>query len=361
MKKKKKSGSIAIPFLLTFLISLIVIGGIAMVIYDKIDSDNSSLLTMTYEAGSLSDSNSHTILLTLDLSDSSAVKSKKDESSEKEESEENTDEDDADDETFDWEESDEETEKKSDPKPYTFIIMRSMPVHKQIVFIGLPENMHAGENNKALTDIYETGGGAELKTALEYSMQFPVDRYMTFDSDSFQKLCDILGGVNFAVPGSIEGFKKTDGLQYLSPDQIEKVITYGGFGGGEIQRISTASSLISSMINQTNGVRIADNLDNTFETLVNSTETDISALDYQQEKYAVKFLMKNTEPGDSEKTSDRAKFLTPSGMQTSDTFIIDSSFLDEIAKYFVEQATEPPQDTTLKPMIPETEAGNYDE
>ena len=58
--KKKRSGSIAIPFLLTFLISLIIIGGITMIIYDKIDSDNSSLLTMNNEAGSLSDSDSHT-------------------------------------------------------------------------------------------------------------------------------------------------------------------------------------------------------------------------------------------------------------------------------------------------------------
>ena len=63
--KKKRSGSIAIPFLLTFLISLIIIGGITMIIYDKIDSDNSSLLTMNNEAGSLSDSDSHTILLSL--------------------------------------------------------------------------------------------------------------------------------------------------------------------------------------------------------------------------------------------------------------------------------------------------------
>ena len=59
--KKKRSGSIAIPFLLTFLISLIIIGGITMIIYDKIDSDNSSLLTMNNEAGSLSDSDSQDV------------------------------------------------------------------------------------------------------------------------------------------------------------------------------------------------------------------------------------------------------------------------------------------------------------
>lgn len=90
-----------------------------------------------------------------------------------------------------------------------------------------------------------------------------------------------MGGVNFALPGKIEGFSQTDGLQYLGPDQIEKVISYGGYGGGEIQRVSTAASLLTAMVNQTNGARIADNLDNTFETMVNANETDISALDYQ--------------------------------------------------------------------------------
>ncbi|MGN1086574.1 MAG: LCP family protein [Porcipelethomonas sp.] len=350
--KKKKSGSIAIPFLLTFLISLIIIGGIAMIIYDKIDSESSSLLTMTNEAGTLSDSDSHTILFVLDLSDSID-----DSEDEEEDEEEDTDEEsDEDEETYDWEETGDDEEKEVKAEPYTFMIMRSMPVHKQIVFIGLPDNMLAGQQNKSLTEIYESGGGADVKAAAEFSLEIPIDRYMVFDSESFQKLCNIMGGVNFAVPGNIEGFKKSDGLQYLSPDQIEKIVSYGGFGGGEIQRISTAASLITAMTNQTSGARIADNLDNTFEVMVNATDTDISALDYQQEKYAVKFLMKYSDPGDDETVSDRAKFITPSGTQTSDKFILDTSFIDDIAQYFVVETTSPQQEETLQPMIPETEA-----
>lgn len=350
--KKKKSGSIAIPFLLTFLISLIIIGGIAMIIYDKIDSESSSLLTMTNEAGALSDSDSHTILFVLDLSDSI-------DDSEDEEEEEDTDEESSEDEeTYDWEETGDDEEKEAKAEPYTFMIMRSMPVHKQIVFIGLPDNMLAGQQNKSLTEIYESGGGADVKAAAEFSLEIPIDRYMVFDSESFQKLCNIMGGVNFAVPGNIEGFKKSDGLQYLSPDQIEKIVSYGGFGGGEIQRISTAASLITAMTNQTSGARIADNLDNTFEVMVNATDTDISALDYQQEKYAVKFLMKYSDPNDDETVSDRAKFITPSGTQTSDKFILDTSFIDDIAQYFVVETTSPQQEETLQPMIPETEAQN---
>lgn len=352
--KKKKSGSIAIPFLLTFLISLIIIGGIAMIIYDKIDSESSSLLTMTNEAGTLSDSDSHTILFVLDLSDSIDDSDDEEEDTDEESSEDG--ESSEEEETYDWEETGDDEEKAIKAEPYTFMIMRSMPVHKQIVFIGLPDNMLAGQQNKPLTEIYESGGGADVKAAAEFSLEIPIDRYMVFDSDSFQKLCNVMGGVNFAVPGNIDGFKKSDGLQYLSPDQIEKIVSYGGFGGGEIQRISTAASLITAMTNQTSGARIADNLDNTFEVMVNATDTDISALDYQQEKYAVKFLMKYSDPSDDETVSDRAKFLTPSGTQTSDKFILDTQFIDDIAQYFVVETTSSQQEETLQPMIPETEA-----
>lgn len=357
MKKKKKSGSIAIPFLLTFLISLIIIGGIAMVIYDKIDTDNSSLITMTNEGGSLSDSNSHTIMLVLDLSDtvsSSSFDTSDDEyDSDSDDDTLNDEDSDNTETTYDWEEPDED-EETFKTAPYTFVIMRSIPIHKQLVFIGLPENMHAGTRNESLTKIFQTGGGNELKSAVSYSLEIPIDRYMVFKSKSFRKICNILGGVNYAVPGNIPGFKKSSGLQYLSPDQIEKIVSYGSYGGGEIQRAATAASIIASMVNQTSGARIADNLDNTFETMVNANDTDISALDYQEQKYAIKFLMKHSDPTDEETVSDRAIFMTPSGTQTSDAFIIDTSFLGELTKYFIVQATDNNTDTTLQPMIPET-------
>ncbi len=333
-----------------------------MIIYDRIDGDNSSLLTMTNEGGSLSDSNSHTILLVLDLSDKVDTSSD-DEDDDEDDFDDDEDWDDSsedessdeDDETYDWEEP-EEKEKDVAPKAYTFMLMRTMPVHKQIVFIGLPDNMIVGEQNKSLTEIYKTSGGAEVKSATEFSLEVPVDRYMVFNSESFQKLCNIMGGVNFAVPGNIDGFKKTDGMQYLSSDQIENIISYGGFSGGEIQRVSTAASLITAMTNQTSGVRVADNLDNTFEFLVNANATDISALDYQQEKYGVKFLMKYTDPKDDETISDRAKFVTPFGIQTADKFVLDASFIDEISQYFVVETTNAQQEETLQPMLPETES-----
>lgn len=162
------------------------------------------------------------------------------------------------------------------------------------------------------------------------------------------------------VPGGVKGFPSSAGEQYLGPQQMEKLISYGGFSG-ETQRISTAASLITAMVNQANGERIADNLDNTFDTLVNMTETDISALDYQEMKYGIKFLLKFTKPADDDSVSSRAKFITPYGRQSGDSFTVDEAFISELAPYFREAEQDPESnssDSDLQTMIPETGAAN---
>lgn len=344
MNKKKKSGSIAIPFLLTFLISLIVIGGIAIVIYDKIDNDDSSLLTMVNEAGTLSAEDNHTVMLILDLSDSVEMP---DEDSGEDEYEDNYEDedyqDDDDEDSYDWETTEEE--KKVYPEPYTFIVMRSTPVDKQIMFMGIPSNMLVGNDNKRAKDIYESSGAAGISQSIEYSLGIEIDRYAVFDSESFKKACNIMGGVTYAVPKGIKGIPESDSEQYLSPEQIEKIISFGGYSGGEIQRISTASAIVTAMMNQTSGVRIAENLDNTFETLINLIKSDISAVDYNEKKYAIKFMLKYSDPVDSESSSSRATFITPYGNETEKNFVADSSFADEIKMYF-EETKEDNSDTS---------------
>lgn len=333
-KKKKKSGSIAIPFLLTFLISLIIIGGIAMVIYDKIDKDDSSLLTMVNEAGTLSEADNHTVMLILDLSDSVEMP------------DENTDEDSEDDEyyededydseeSYDWETEEDESEEIY-PEPYTFIVMRSTPVDKQLLFMGIPSNMLVGSDNKRAEDVYVNSGAAGISQSIEYTLGIQIDRYAVFDSESFKKACNILGGVSYAVPKGVAGVPESDSEQYLSPEQIEKIISYGGYSGGEIQRISTASAIVTAMMNQTSGTRIAENLDNTFETLINIIKSDISAIDYSDKKYAVKFMLKYSDPTDSESRSTRAKFITPYGNEAEKNFVADNYFAEDIKMYFDE-------------------------
>ncbi len=337
--KKKKTGSIAIPFLITFLISLVIIGGAAMFIYDKIDNDESSLESMVNEVGTLSEEDNHTILFVLDMSDTVTTDSDDYYDEDYYGDDEDYDDEyyDEEEEVYDWEEDSEETEKKDKQykqQPYTFMIMRSEPVNKKLLFMGIPSNMLVGESNKQAQDIYVDNGTATLASSIEYSLGIAVDRHMTLNTESFQKLCNILGGVTFAVPKDVETITRTDGEQYLSAEQVCEIVSCGSYAGGELQRISTVSSLMTAMLNQTSGERIAGNLDNIFNTMINMTESDISAIDYNERKYAIKFMLKYSDPADSESRSTRAQFITPYGSIDGSDFAADKYFADDIKVYF---------------------------
>ena len=406
---KKKSGSIAIPFLLTFLISLIIIGGAAMIIYQKIDAERNKLSEMEPVGAALSDEDSHTIMFMLDLSD--VVEMPEETEPEEEETEEEEDEDeDEDDETYDWEvdETEEEEEKKPViPQQYTFMIMRSMPYHKEILFVGLPNTMVLGQENKKAEAIYKEGGITELTSAAEYSLDINIDRFVKMDSKAFGRLVDMVGGASYVIPGGVEGFSDSAEEQFLGSEDMEKLIRYGGYSGGETQRISTAASIICAMINQANGERLAANLDNMYEELIDMVDSDISAMDYNDSKEAIQFMLKysggaviesetagesaaedkksedkkdkkekkETKKAKEEKetkapaadspTKTLAVFMTPYGSQSDEEFILDPAFVNEISIYFERPQEKkehiPEDDASSESKAPKKKSGGEDE
>ena len=128
MSKKKKSGSIAIPFLLTILISVAIIGSIILIILEKLDTDSTSLVTMTGESGTVSEADNHTVLFVIDLSKSIAEEKKDNAEEEAQDSESEGDasdeesEEEEEEEIYDWEVIEEE-EEPVEPKPYMLYLL----------------------------------------------------------------------------------------------------------------------------------------------------------------------------------------------------------------------------------------------
>ena len=77
-----------------------------------------------------------------------------------------------------------------------------------------------------------------------------------------------------------------------------------------------------------------------FETLINMIKSDISAIDYNDKKYAIKFMLKYSDPSDSESRSTRAKFITPYGNEAESNFVADNYFAEDIKIYFDETKTD---------------------
>ena len=81
------------------------------------------------------------------------------------------------------------------------------------------------------------------------------------------------------------------------------------------------------MLNQSSGMRVSDNLDTSFNTLVNMTDTNITAVDYKKRKAAIKNML--------EKGNTIGTFLIMGGEKAYEDFIPDQVFIDEFKeKYY---------------------------
>ena len=252
MAKKQSTGSIALPYLITIFVGLLIVGGVSFFFLHYIGvlgKDNELSEPPPKEVATTTYEDNHTILFILD----------------------------------------EPQQKCSN----TFVLMRSIPKDKKIVFLSIPANTISlidGEQ-KGISTCYQQGGAGEAVSFIETVFGITVDRYMKLDSESYVKICDILGGVTYPISEDIAGFNGDGSEQYLNSEQIDKLTTYSLFRGGEYERSYTASALVARMVNQSDLVRVSDSLDSSFNTLVNMTDTDITAVDYKKYKTAIKTML----------------------------------------------------------------------
>ncbi len=285
---KKKSGSIAVPFLLTIFLGLLIIGGGAFGIYNYLGINKQDPLDepTPRAAAIVTAEDSHTMLFILDEPDMKCSS--------------------------------------------TFVLMRSNPLEKRIIFIGIPANTISiiDGQQEHIKSSYERGGPQAAVNFVNKCFGIEVDRYMKFNSESFRKVCDILGGVTYFVEPDIAGFKKEGGEEYLNSRQIETLVTYPMFSGKEVQRAYTASSILSSMVNQADGKRIAENFKTSFDSVINMVTTDVTSVDYKNRQYAIRNMF--------EYGSSIADFLVMDGEASNDDFIPSEAFLEDVRTIYFE-------------------------
>lgn len=286
---KKKSGHIAVPFLLTIFFGLLIVGGGAYGIYRYFGFGQSAPLDepTPRAAATVTAEDNHTILLILD-----------------------------------------EPEQKCTS---TFVLMRSKPLEKRVIFFGIPTNTISiiDGQQEHIKNSYDRGGAQAAVNFVNQVFGITVDRYIKFTPEAFRKTCDVLGGVTYYVEPDIAGFKKSGGEEYLNSNQVETLITYPMFNGREVQRAYTASSVLSAMLNQTDGKRVADNFKASFDSIINMVTTDITAVDYKNRQYAIRNMLENG--------TSIANFIVIDGETSNDDFIPSENFIEDMRNaYFKE-------------------------
>lgn len=287
---KKKTGHVAIPFLIALLLGILVIGGIAMYVFDHIGLHDVEMKEMTESIKKPTEEDNMTLLFVLDETDSAAS------------------------------------------LPTTFVIARVLPGEKRMVFLSFPETMLAVVDGRqdTLTGFYHNGGISAAKSAIANEAGITVDRYIILNSEAFQKICNIFGGVNYLVPTGIQGFTDSTSPQYLGPRQMEKLITYPFFDQGEIERNALTADILAEMVNFTDTDRIVSSMDSNFRTLINMIDTDITSIDYSNEEKALKYMYKY---GNSIASF---RIVTGEVTESGDAFLLNSNFYNAVSELFDE-------------------------
>ena len=250
-KRKKKKGHVAIPFLLTLVLGIVVLGGIAMYVFNHISINKERTVEWNSTVVKPTAADNMTVLFVLKTEEASK-------------------------------------------EPLTFMIARILPADKHILFIAFPANMLSVVDGRqdSLKGFYNSGGIISVEKAIESEAGIHIDRYSVLQSEGFQKICDIYGGVYYRVPSGIKGFEDTLSPQFLGARQIEKLMTYPFFTNGESERCATAADMMTEMINVTDSdkERLLASMDSNFKTLINMMETDITAQDYNEHKSALRYM-----------------------------------------------------------------------
>ena len=292
---KQKKGHVAIPFLLAFLLGIVGIGGIAMYLFNQL-SAKEDIRSIPSSVVKPTEADNMTLMFVLD--------------------------------------------EASDASPLTFMAVRVMPAEKKMILVSIPSNMLAIVDGRqdTVSSFYKTNGIQGAMNAIQNEAGIYADRYIILNSESFQKICNIFAGVNYQIPLGTQGFADNEEVQYLGPSQIEKLITNPFFENGESERSAVVSDVISEMINQTDYDRIVASMDSNFRTLINMMNTDISSIDYSNEKSALKYMYTYG--------SRICTFRLATGRTSADgMFVLDSDFQESISEYFGRQASAVPAET----------------
>jgi anionic cell wall polymer biosynthesis LytR-Cps2A-Psr (LCP) family protein len=294
-KKHYKSGSVAIPFLITVLLSLIIIGGGMLWLLKEIQKETPDRTdTATEDVYVPSVESNMNILFIIDVGDAAGKKD-------------------------------------------SFVLMRSVPSESKVTFVPIYSDtaVKAGENITTLNNVFDTDGAVKVNTiqAAQNLFGIKIDKYVRCTISTFESLYNMLGRVIYVVPSELEGNMGVGEIS-LSASQAADIISKNDYQGGEAERIKHLGGIFSKVINNANGVKLDTVYEDYYTRFLNTVETDFSVIDYKKHEQAVRYML----------TSDsmHSEVLTPSGNYNEDAqFVMNAVFTKGITKVFTNKTEEP--------------------
>lgn len=182
---------------------------------------------------------------------------------------------------------------------HTFILARFDPVKGRVPLLTLSGETALPYRGgvTTLAETYSSTGPRGVKESLAAALAIPIDRYVQVEEDAFIRLVNLLGTVEYNLPGSIEfreenlSLRLPAGRQLLSGQAVSAVVRHTGYSGGELARVSATTNLACSMLNSKLPLLAAEGSEELYQYVTRLVDTDITYNDCEQRLPAARFLL----------------------------------------------------------------------
>ena len=146
-------------------------------------------------------------------------------------------------------------------------------------------------------DHYKSGGVKRLVEAVEAFNGIKIDRYICANDTTFKKAINYAGQLKITLPEQLNfrdgefSLVLIEGEQKLRGDDLLKYVRYCRLSGD--RGFTDQSVIVGEMIRQYITPKVLENDDRLFTRLVNTLDTNITAMDYKDAKDELAFIASN--------------------------------------------------------------------
>ncbi len=182
--------------------------------------------------------------------------------------------------------------------PDYFMLINYRPRAEKVVIVPIKKNLSSfvGNTKGTLSELYKEGGASSILFAIKNSLGIDIDHYVKFDKSSFVDFFDFVDTTPMNIPENmnIGDLVLNKGMHYFNGEDLYNYITYDSFLQGEDYTYVLHGSAITNFINS-NGRNLSTvHLQNIFNKILNSTDTDLEFTFFTNHQSAFVYSTQNS-------------------------------------------------------------------
>ena len=186
---------------------------------------------------------------------------------------------------------------RKQPQTAFYSLIKLDAPNRRVLITSIPADAKLGE--KTLTETASYSGSATATDTLAKAFDVKIDRYLRIEETAFSSIVDTLGAVTVDLENAVEHYDENGFLAYsmnkgkhvFFGEKLCGLIRYSG--RDETERANAQSEILASLFSQRLEAGKYDDPQKIFETVIQSSETNINVFDFENRRAAIEQIVKD--------------------------------------------------------------------